>query len=149
MPQFELRACSADDLAVTYEITRNAMRAYVQQTWGSWDEAEQSLKHRQNYTPETYQLILVLGQPAGLIAVEVEPEYLWLVKLYLLSDHRGKGLGSALLAHVMQQARAQGKRVRLRVLRVNTGARRLYERHGFEVVQETPERCFMESRCSL
>jgi hypothetical protein len=56
MPQFELRACSADDLAVTYGITRNAMRAYVQQTWGSWDEAEQSLKHRQNYTPETYQL---------------------------------------------------------------------------------------------
>jgi ribosomal protein S18 acetylase RimI-like enzyme len=79
----------------------------------------------------------------------VEPEYLWLVKPYLLSDYRGKGLGSALLTHVMQQARAQGKRVRLRVLRVNTGARRLYERLGFEVVQETPERCFMESRCSL
>jgi ribosomal protein S18 acetylase RimI-like enzyme len=79
----------------------------------------------------------------------VEPEYLWLVKLYLLSDYRGKGLGSALLTHVMQQARVQGKRVRLRVLRVNTGAMRLYERHGFEVVQETPERFLMESHRSL
>lgn len=145
MPLFELRLCSNDDLFVTYEITKNAMSAYVQRTWVSWNEEEQLLKHRENFNPETHQLVLVSGKPAGLIAVEVEPEYLWLVKLYLLSEYRCKGLGSALLVHVMQQARAQGKRVRLRVLRVNTAAKRLYERHGFKVVQETPERFFMES----
>jgi GNAT superfamily N-acetyltransferase len=145
MSQFELRACSADDLLVTYEITKDAMSSYVQQTWGLWNDEDQLLKHRESYTPETHQLVLVSGKPAGLIAVEVESEYLWLVKLYLLSEHRRKGLGSRLLAHVMQLARAQGKPVRLRVLRVNTGAKRLYERHGFRVVHETPERFLLES----
>lgn len=144
MPGYELISCSAADLAVTYEITKEAMGPYVQQTWGRWDEEEERRKHEQNYRPETHRLVLVAGQVAGLIAVEDEPTHLWLVKLYLLERFRGKGLGSALLAQVMQQARAQGKRVRLRVLRVNTGARRLYERHGFKVVQDTPERHFME-----
>jgi putative acetyltransferase len=47
---------------------------------------------------------------------------------------RGKGLGSAMLAHLLEQARALG----LRRLSLETGtqpgfasARRLYERHGF------------------
>jgi GNAT superfamily N-acetyltransferase len=145
MPPFELRPCSADDLAVTYAITKDAMSDYVRQTWGAWNDAEQVLKHRETFNPQTHQLVLVAGEPAGLLAVEVEPEFLWLVKLYLLSGHRGQGMGSALLAQVLQQARAQGRRVRLRVLRVNTAARRLYERHGLKVVQEAPERFFMES----
>jgi ribosomal protein S18 acetylase RimI-like enzyme len=68
-----------------------------------------------------------------------------LVKLYLLAKYRGMGLGSALLVQVLNYAQAQGKLVRLRVLRVNSDAKRLYERHGFKVVQETPERLFMES----
>jgi hypothetical protein len=45
MSQFELRACSADDLLVTYEITKDAMSSYVQQTWGLWNDEDQLLKH--------------------------------------------------------------------------------------------------------
>lgn len=48
--------------------------------------------------------------------------------------HRGKGLGAAMLEHLLEQARALG----LRRLSLETGtqpgfasARRLYERHGF------------------
>jgi ribosomal protein S18 acetylase RimI-like enzyme len=145
MHQFELRPCTADDLALTYEITKDAMSTYVQQTWGTWDEDDQVTKHREGYVPESQQLVHVSGKPAGLIAVEVEPAHLWLVKLYLLSSYRSRGLGSVLLTRVLQQAHAQGKRVRLRVLRVNTAARRFYERHGFKVIQEAPERFFMES----
>jgi ribosomal protein S18 acetylase RimI-like enzyme len=145
MPQFELRACSAEDLAVTYEITKDAMVTYVRQTWGAWNEEEQRQKHRESYIPEIHRLVIVSGQVAGLVAVEDEPTHLLLVKLYLLAKYRGMGLGSALLVQVLNYAQAQGKLVRLRVLRVNSDAKRLYERHGFKVVQETPERLFMES----
>ena len=120
------------------------MAGYVAQTWGAWNEDEQVTKHRANYDAGTHEFILVEGSIAGLLATEVEPNHLWLVKLYLLPAYRNKGLGSAVIATVKARARSLGKPVRLRVLRVNAGAKRLYERHGFKVVQEAPERFFME-----
>jgi GNAT superfamily N-acetyltransferase len=92
--------------------------------------------------------VLVQEGAAGLIALESEPGYLWLVKLYLRSEFRGKGIGTELLLGVLSQAQHVGKRVRLRVLRVNTKAQALYLRHGFKVVEETQERFFMETSAS-
>ncbi|ACZ21852.1 sortase-like acyltransferase [Sanguibacter keddieii DSM 10542] len=49
--------------------------------------------------------------------------------------HRGRGVGSALLAGHLDQARAQGWRaLSLSVEDGNVAARALYERHGFVVV---------------
>jgi len=45
----------------------------------------------------------------------------------------------------MAQADAQGRSLRLRVLRVNP-AQRLYLRLGFVITDETPERLYMEWR---
>jgi ribosomal protein S18 acetylase RimI-like enzyme len=102
-------------------------------------------KHRLNFTPETYRIILVEDQPAGLVAVEEFPSYLWLVKLYLLARYRNQGIGSKVLVDLQQTATTQGKAVTLRVLKVNKGARALYARHGFKVTEENSERLCMSS----
>lgn len=120
------------------------MRDYVVQTWGVWDADEQFAKHRSNFTPETHRLIMVGGEVAGFVAVEDLPTHLWLVKLYLFQRYRNGGIGSQVLQSVLADARARHKPVRLRVLRVNERARALYGRHGFRVVEEAPERFFME-----
>lgn len=150
IPVFRLRNATADDLALTYTITEDAMRGYVEQTWGRWDPQVQLDKHRSNYTPETHHIVMVPGEgaeesAAGLVAVEELPTHTWLVKLYLLAAWRNRGIGAHLLQGVQQAAREQGKPVRLRVLRVNTPAQRLYARHGFRIIDETAERLFMES----
>lgn len=124
------------------------MASYVEATWGKWDEEEQRAKHRQNYEPATHRLVLVGADVAGLVAVEREPECLWLVKLYLRAAYRGQGLGSALLLQVLRESESLGKATRLRVLKVNTRAKALYLRHGFQVVGEEPERYFMVRRLS-
>lgn len=144
-PPLRLRAATADDQALTYAITEDAMRGFVEQTWGRWDPEEQRRKHAEDFTPATHRIVLVGDEAAGLVALEDQPDHLWLVKLYLRAPYRGRGFGSQLLRDVLAAARAQGKPVRLRVLRVNTGARRLYERHGFRVVDESAERLFMQS----
>jgi ribosomal protein S18 acetylase RimI-like enzyme len=52
---------------------------------------------------------------------------------------QGRGLGTALLTHLETVARDMGKtRLALHVVDSNTGARRLYERHGFRVVRAEP-----------
>lgn len=144
VPAFHLRNATPDDLALAYTITEDAMRAYVEQTWGRWDPQEQLDKHRANYTPDTHRIVMLDEAPAGLVAVEELPTHTWLVKLYLLAAWRNCGIGARLLQGVLQAARAQGKPVRLRVLKVNTPAQRLYARHGFRVIEQTPERLFME-----
>lgn len=119
------------------------MRVYVEAAFGPWKEEEQLAKHTANFDPETHRVVLAGGKVVGFVATEIEPEFVWLVKLYLFSHSRNQGLGSALLAQVISEANAMGKAVRLRVLRVNESAQRLYARHGFSVVGEEPDRLFM------
>ena len=148
MPPFAVRAATPEDVDLTYAITRDAMQLYVEQTWGAWNEPEQWQKHQENYTPATHRIVLVEGSEAGLVATEYERTHLWLVKLYLRSGYRDRGLGTDLLRMVLAEAAAYGKPARVRVLRVNTRAQALYLRHGFRIVGETPERLFMERESS-
>ncbi|TNJ32876.1 GNAT family N-acetyltransferase [Arenimonas terrae] len=59
-----------------------------------------------------------------------------IVDICLISAHRGRGLGRALIEASQQEARAQGRGMALQVLVNNVGARRLYERLGFGAVAE-------------
>ena len=140
-----MRPATQNDLAIAYAITEDAMRGYVEETWGTWDEEEQLQKHRANFTPETYRMILIEDEVAGLVAVEEFPSHVWLVKLYVLAKYRGQGIGSQVLQGVQQNASAHGKPVTLRVLRVNKRAQALYAKHGFKLTEENAERLHMAS----
>jgi len=140
-----MRPATPEDLALAYTITDDAMRGYVEETWSKWDEEEQLQKHRANFTPETYRMLLVEGEAAGLVAVEEFPSHVWLVKLYLLKKYRSQGIGSQVLQDVQRSAASLGKPVILRVLRVNKRAQALYARNGFQVTEENAERLHMAS----
>jgi ribosomal protein S18 acetylase RimI-like enzyme len=143
MSRFSYRDSSASDLGLIFEITRDAMRKYVEQTWGDWNEEEQLQKHRDNFTPATHRIICIGDKEIGVVAVEDPPDHVWLVKLYLVAEARNKGIGSAVLRNVIEHADGRGLPIRLRVLRVNTRAQALYARYGFHVTAESPERYFM------
>ncbi|MBK8283998.1 MAG: GNAT family N-acetyltransferase [Ahniella sp.] len=143
MLSFELREACESDLELAYQLTKQAMRDYVEQTWGPWVDEPQRAMHQQKFSPATHRFILVGGQPVGLIAVDEKPDCVWLEKIYLTADMRGQGIGSALIADTIATAVQRAKPVQLRVLRVNDGARRLYERHGFSVIEVQPERLIM------
>jgi GNAT superfamily N-acetyltransferase len=112
--------------------------------WGRWDKTEQREKHCANFTLQTHRMILLDDAIAGFIAMGDLPTHHWLVKFYLFAAYRNRGIGSEVLESVIAAARAAGKPVRLRVLRVNTRAQTLYLKHGFKVREETAERLFME-----
>jgi GNAT superfamily N-acetyltransferase len=57
----------------------------------------------------------------------------WLEEMYVLSDHRGQGVGTALVREACAQAAALGcKAVDLEVDDSHARAARLYEREGFQ-----------------
>jgi len=142
-PAYTLRPAKSADEAFAYGVTEAAMRDYVLQTWGRWEPAEQHRLHAESFVPATHAVVMAEGADAGIVAVEDLATHVQLHKLYLLPAWRGRGLGSALLQDLLARASAAGLPAELRVLAVNTGARRLYERHGFTVVRSTSERHFM------
>jgi ribosomal-protein-alanine N-acetyltransferase len=71
---------------------------------------------------------------AGFCAFWLVVDEIHINNVALRPAYRGQGLGTALLHHVMREARTLGaKRATLEVRASNVGARRLYERLGFAV----------------
>jgi putative acetyltransferase len=57
----------------------------------------------------------------------------WIDHLYVDPDAHRRGIGSGLL----DLAKARQSRLRLRTFQANAGARRFYERHGFDIESMT------------
>jgi ribosomal protein S18 acetylase RimI-like enzyme len=142
----ELRPATPDDGQLVYEVTEAAMRRYVEQAFGPWIESFQREVIAKSFDPATHRVVLIDGREAGLVAVGEHASHLQLEKIYLLPHCQRHGVGSRLLKQIVESAAKSGKPVRLRVLAVNTDARRWYERFGFVVTKATAERLFMEYR---
>lgn len=135
-PRYTLTPIGAADSELAYTLTREAMRDYVEQTWGPWIEADQRERHAQSFRPGAQDFIVANGRIQGLRALEWRETHIYLARLYLLTEAQGQGLGSAVLRDVLAQAGAVGRRVELQVLKVNVGAQRFYARHGLVRVGE-------------
>lgn len=131
MPPFTLRSATDADYAWLWSVKRETMRPYVEQTWGSWDERAQERFFRRHFSPGTVQVILVDGQPAGLLHVERQPDAFFLANIQIHPDFQGRGLGAAVVESVLESGRSLNLPVHLQVLKVNTRARDFYLRLGF------------------
>ncbi len=67
-----------------------------------------------------------------------EDRHIGVLGVAILPDQRGKGFGDALLASALERCRGLFEIVELKVISVNTPARRLYEKHGFRVYGHQP-----------
>lgn len=133
---FTFRAASEADYPWLWSLKRLTMRPYVEQMWGSWDDESQEAFFRRNFVPANVRVIVAADRDVGLLHVEREPDALFLANVQILPEFQNRGLGSAVVRRVMDDAQAAGVPVRLQVLKSNRAARRLYERLGFEVTDE-------------
>jgi GNAT superfamily N-acetyltransferase len=128
-----LRQATPDDFEFLYQVHREAMRDYVERTWG-WNEECQQQYFREHFDPDEYQIVVYRGEDVGMMAVDRRGGEIHLNKMALRPAFQGRGLGTYLINRVLDEAR--GKMVWLQVLKVNP-ARRLYERIGFTIAGET------------
>ena len=147
-----LRTARPDDREFLYRVyasTRTEELAVV-----PWDEAEkdtflraqfdsQDRWYRENYTHATFEVIEVDGEPAGRLYLHRGEREIRIVDIALLPEHRGNGVGSALLRDLLAEADAAGQRVTIHVERFNP-ALRLYERLGFTVAEDKGVYLFLE-----
>jgi len=93
--------------------------------------------HFDRFHPEADFLIVEeAGTPIGRLYLDRTADGFLIVDIGFLPHRRGAGLGEALLRHVHSKAAEAGAgRVWLHVLESNPGARRLYERLGFALIE--------------
>jgi ribosomal protein S18 acetylase RimI-like enzyme len=136
-----LRPATQEDYEFLWWLHCNTIRPYVEQTWG-WDEAWQLQYFQERFNLGKREIIEAGGVPIGCISVECHEDHIFLALIEIASDYQGQGIGTELIQDLLDEADGRGVPIELRVLRVNP-ARRLYERLGFAVVQETDTRYIM------
>jgi len=98
-----------------------------------------------SYAQAEHQIIEQDGVAIGRIMVARQQPAATLVDIALLPEHRGKGIGGALIRELIEQCDQQKLPLRLQVLRTNP-ALRLYERLGFTRTAEDQIYIQMERR---
>jgi ribosomal protein S18 acetylase RimI-like enzyme len=97
-------------------------------------EAQDSY-YREHYHPVTFDVVEIDGEPVGRLYVARWEDEMRIIDIALLPEYRGRGIGTALLRELLDEAAAGAKRLSIHV-EVNNPARQLYERLGFVQVEE-------------
>ncbi|MBN8571515.1 MAG: GNAT family N-acetyltransferase, partial [Ignavibacteria bacterium] len=136
MIHYTLRKAEEKDFDITHTIKIDAMKDYITLTWG-WDEELQNKFHKEEFYRDNIYLVEVDGRPIGTVGINEIDNEIVINRIYLLKEFQSKGIGSSLLKNIIKEN--NDKVVRLAVLKVNTGAKKLYDSLGFEVYGEGNE----------
>ena len=139
------------------ELRRVAIRAYRHHYSGMWRDAgrtyllrtysEQQLAKELHDPALGYWLAVADGQALGFLCIRFDSalprhvgaaEGLEIVRIYLVKEATGQGLGRSLMGKALDVARLRGKRrVWLKMMDFKPGVRRFYEALGFRVCGKT------------
>ncbi len=132
--QYTLRSATADAFEFVFQLNKTNMKKYVDVLRGWEDGAERADKHRY-FRPGRDQIISLAGRNAGILVVDRSPVNIHLTHIELLPEYQGRGIGTAIIREILEEARHANLPATLMVLTMNP-ARRLYERLGFKTVGE-------------
>ena len=97
----------------------------------------QTISYRAQFPDARFDIVELADEPIGRIVVDRPGTMLRLVDLALVPQYRNRGIGTAILAALIDEAQAAQLPVRLRVAAGNEAALRLYLRLGFVAIAAT------------
>lgn len=130
--KIEFRQIEDDDFDFLWRLHNATLKKYVSQTWG-WDETWQKKNFAGEFETKNGKIIVFEKRDAGFFWFKEKPEENLLVSIRLLPEFQNKGIGTQIIKNLTKHSE---KPFRLQVLKVNP-ARRLYERLGFQITEET------------
>jgi GNAT superfamily N-acetyltransferase len=100
-----------------------------------WDEARQTASFARQWKQDDAHIIVLDDRDVGWLQAQETESVILLQQFFIEPDCQGQGIGSQVLARLLDGWQTVRKPVVLAVLK-NNPARRLYERFGFVVVDE-------------
>lgn len=135
-----IREASAQDFSTIATLAHTIWREHYTPIIGADQVAYMLDRYQSDAAIETqvargmqYFLMSWDAQAVGYLAFEKRDQELFLSKIYVLRDYRGKGIGRAAMEFLMEQARnKQCARVALTVNKYNSNSIKAYEAYGFQ-----------------
>jgi GNAT superfamily N-acetyltransferase len=132
----ELRSARAFSLGQRAELFTAAYQGYLM-PFHIDERALGWMQEKFDFDLDASRIAYRDGKPVGLVNLAVRDRDAWIGGVGVVSSARRGGVGEALMRAAHEEARARGiERVWLEVIVENTGAYALYEKLGYELVQD-------------
>ncbi|WP_308873676.1 GNAT family N-acetyltransferase [Thiothrix subterranea] len=123
----------SDDIEKSLDLTEQLMLGYYREYGLVWDRG----KRRELLDSVEHFHILNKGFFIGFFAFFKEEDHIYVCDLQLSPEHQNKGVGSAVMQHIIGIASSLGlMAIKLSVFKSNSVAMHLYRRIGFVVSEE-------------
>jgi ribosomal protein S18 acetylase RimI-like enzyme len=149
-----LRAVTPDDEAILLKIYASTREEEMKQAvdWTPeqkeiflrWQLEMQRRDYEARFPQADYQLILFKGKPAGRLWVARTPEQIRLLDIAVLPEFQNRKIGTLLLNNLIKESEETGIPLRHMIFKLNTEARRFYERLGFSLKEDDRMYLLME-----
>jgi ribosomal protein S18 acetylase RimI-like enzyme len=140
-----MRPERADDAAFRYQLFRDSRQPeFALLPPDLYDRVmqhqfhAQTVSYRHEFPQARFDIIEHAGQPIGRIVVDRPGDMVHIVDQAIIPELRGRGIGTAIMRSIMDEAGAKGLPVRLKVASSNDPSMRLYVRLGFVPIQSVP-----------
>ena len=135
--KYLIRSAIPDDHDLIYTLKAESIRPYVEKIWG-WDEYYQQNDFNGDFADiKHFSVIETDGKFIGFIQCYLEHPYYDVAEIHLLSEYRGKGIGSDILRCLQNTCIVQNRKIRIGCFKENHRAKALYQRLGFIQTEET------------
>jgi ribosomal protein S18 acetylase RimI-like enzyme len=152
-PGITIRPVQIGDESFLLRVYASSRAEELRQT--GWTEAEkqtfvemQFAAQIQDYSirfPDSEQsIVLNNGTPAGRLWINRSKEEIRLLDITMLPEFRNTGIGTILLQHLQEEAKASARPLHHAVYKDNIDALRFYERLGFTIIEDYDTYCLME-----
>lgn len=149
-----LRPVTDNDEEILLKIYASTREDEMQQAVGWTDEQKemflrwqlqmQRRDYEARFPDADYRLILFKGKPAGRLWVGRTPEQIRLLDIAILPEFQNRKIGGYLLRQLIEESEETGIPLRHMIYKLNTEARRFYERLGFKLVEDDRMYLLME-----
>ncbi|PYY38996.1 GNAT family N-acetyltransferase [Curtobacterium sp. MCPF17_046] len=120
-----------------FQLHEDAHKELVEAAYGPWDPEQQGHFFAPLVGDHDVHVIEQDAKPVGGLYLGARGNDLWLELIEVRSEYQNEGIGSAGLRWVLEEAAKAHRGTLLQVHKMNTSARRLYERLGFVRFEDT------------
>lgn len=142
---YTFRPCVLDDFNFLFMLKKDNFRIYIEK-FGGWNEEEQKnrLKEDLKIHLQHKKIILLDDRPIGIYVTHfTEDGDLFINEINILKEYQNKGIATKIISKQLKENKDKGIRTILQVFK-NNPAKKLYERLGFRVYNETETHYQME-----
>lgn len=143
MSRYSLIQSIPQEFEFLRRVHHTTLKGHITEIWG-WDESQQDSYVAEDFESGQIQIIQFNGQKIGYLHLTQDIDILFIANILILPEFQSLGIGSEIIDELAVRAKNEKLRLRLGVFKINSRARKLYERLQFNAYAETATHFLME-----